>query len=67
MSPRPLIAWLVACYAFLYAPIAFLIAFRRVPYAMFDSTARLRLWFALFPLACYFPLFAAWAWRRRHV
>lgn len=47
--------------------IAFLIAFRRVPYAMFDSTARLRLWFALFPLACYFPLFAAWFWRRRHV
>ena len=46
--------------------IAFLIAFRRVPYAMFDSAARLRLWFALFPLACYFPLFAAWAWRRRH-
>jgi hypothetical protein len=46
--------------------IAFLIAFRRVPYAMFDSTARLRLWSALFPLACYFPLFAAWAWRRLH-
>ena len=40
--------------------IAFLIAFRRVPYAMFDSTARLRLWFALFPLACYSPLFATW-------
>jgi len=47
--------------------IAFLIAFRRVPYAMFDSTARLRLWFALFPLACYFPLLPAWVWRRRHV
>jgi hypothetical protein len=46
--------------------VAFMIAFRRVPPAMFDSTARLRLWFALFPLACYFPLFAAWAWRRLH-
>jgi hypothetical protein len=42
-------------------------AFRRVPYAMFDGAARLRLWFVLFPLACYFPLFAAWFWRRRHV
>ena len=47
--------------------IAFLIAFRRVPYAMFDGTARLRLWFALFPLACYFPLVPTWLWRRRHV
>ena len=46
--------------------VGFLIAFRRVPYAMVYSTARLRLWFALFPLACYFPLFAAWAWRRLH-
>lgn len=44
--------------------IAFLIAFRRVPYTVFDGTARLRLWFALFPLACYFPLFATWVWRR---
>ena len=25
-SPKPLIAWLIACYAFLYAPIAFLVA-----------------------------------------
>jgi len=47
--------------------IAFLMAFRRVPYAMFDGTARLRLWFALFPLACYFPLVPAWLWRRTHV
>jgi len=46
--------------------IAFLIAFRRVPYAMFDGTARLRLWFTLFPVACYFPLFATWVWRRKH-
>ena len=23
---RPLLAWLIACYAFLYAPIAFLVA-----------------------------------------
>ena len=43
-----------------------MIAFRRVPYSKFDGAARLRLWFALFPLACYFPLFAAWAWRRLH-
>lgn len=27
MTPRPLLAWLIACYAFLYAPIAFLVAF----------------------------------------
>ena len=27
MVPLPLIAWLIVCYAFLYAPIAFLIAF----------------------------------------
>jgi hypothetical protein len=47
--------------------IAFLIAFRCVPYVMFDGTARLRLWFAVFPFACYFPLFATWVWRRTHV
>lgn len=27
MTRRPLLAWLIACYAFLYAPIAFLITF----------------------------------------
>ncbi len=27
MNTRPLLAWLIACYAFLYAPIAFLVAF----------------------------------------
>ena len=27
MTTRPIVAWLIACYAFLYAPIAFLIAF----------------------------------------
>lgn len=27
MNTRPILAWLIACYAFLYAPIAFLIAF----------------------------------------
>jgi len=44
--------------------IAFLITSRRLPYAMFERTAWLRL--ALFPLACYFPLLATCAWRRRH-
>jgi len=43
-----------------------MIAFRRVSYAMFDGTARLRLWLALFPIACYAPPLAGWAWRRLH-
>ena len=61
-------AWMfLALFGSFLSEIAFLIAFRRVPYAMFDGTARLRLWFAVFPLACYFPLFATWVWRRRHV
>lgn len=50
-----------------FAEVAFIVAFKHVPYGAFDGTARLRLWFALFPLACYFPLLPAWVWRRRHV
>lgn len=49
-----------------FCEMASLIVFRRVPYAIFDGTARLRLWFALFPLACHSRLFATWVWRRRH-
>ena len=50
-----------------FAEVAFMVAFKHVPYEAFDGTARLRLWFALFPLACYFPLLPAWLWRQRHV
>lgn len=49
-----------------FAEVAFMVAFKHVPYEVFDGTARLRLWFALFPLACYFPLLPAWLWRRMH-
>jgi hypothetical protein len=47
--------------------VAFMLAFKHVPFEAFDGTARLRLWLCLFPLACYFPLLPAWVWRRRHV
>jgi len=60
-------AWMfVGLFGSFFCEIAFLFAFRRVPYAMFDSTARLRLWLALLPFATYFPLVPAWIWRRRH-
>jgi hypothetical protein len=47
-----------------FAEVAFIVAFKHVPYEAFDGTARLRLWLCLFPFACYFPLFPAWVWRR---
>lgn len=50
-----------------FAEVVFMLAFKYVPYGMFAGTARLRLWLCMFPLACYFPLLPAWAWRRRHV
>jgi hypothetical protein len=47
-----------------FAEVAFMVAFKHVPYEAFDGTARLRLWLCLFPFACYFPLLPAWLWRR---
>jgi hypothetical protein len=49
-----------------FAEVAFMVAFKYVPYKAFDGEARLRLWLSLLPLACYFPLIPAWLWRRRH-
>ncbi len=49
------------------AEVAFMVAFKYVPYKAFDGEARLRLWLSLFPFACYFPLLPAWLWRRTHV
>jgi hypothetical protein len=42
------------------------IAFRFVPWSV-SGAPRFMLWFGTFPFACYAPLFATWAWRRRHV
>ena len=50
-----------------FAEVAFMVAFKHVPYEAFDGAARLRLWLCLFPFACYFPLLPAWLWRRTHV
>jgi hypothetical protein len=36
--------------------ILFLIAFKHVPFEMFDGAARFRLWFALFPFAAFLPV-----------
>ena len=46
--------------------IAFLIAFRFVPWSV-SGAPRFMLWFGTFPFACYAPLLATWAWRRRYV
>jgi hypothetical protein len=44
---------------------AFIVAFR-VAFGSGAGSSRLTLWFSAFPFAAYAPLFAAWAWRRRH-
>ena len=41
--------------------VLFMLAFRR-----YVPGGTLRLWLAVFPIACYAPLLAAWAWRRLH-
>lgn len=44
--------------------ILFLIAFKYVPFEMFNGTSRFVLWFALFPFAAYAPVILLWLWRR---
>lgn len=50
----------------LHSEIAFLIAFRFIPSSV-SGAPHFMLWFRPFSFLCYAPLFAIWAWTRRHV